>query len=425
MHRGLTTVVDARVLYVDMNAFFASIEQNDEPVLRGKPVAVCSHTTERGSVLACSYPAKALGIGTGMRVAEALERCPGLAIRTPRPRRYKEVHVMVMDILRKYCGPEVQVRSVDEAAIFLSKNWQNPERAVQLAATIKQAICKEVGPAITCSVGIAPNSLLAKVATNMQKPDGLVQITKENLHQTLAKLQLTDLPGIASRNALRLTQLGIETPLQLATTPSAELSQLLGIWGMQWWWRLNGYESDDFWNSNPIKTMSHEHVLPHWVRGHAQVLPVVRTMTERLVHRLRRNQASCKGIGVSLRLAEYPSVGGEHTFDVPTSDYPTLTKTVSDLVLDIPLSPKVAIRKVSIHLWGVSDTSTAGQQLDLFSERDRGERFSVSLEHIRSRHGFHSIQPASSMLKAHQIADEQIGFGRIKDKPGVQLSARR
>ncbi len=423
MHRGLSEVINARVLYIDMNSFFASVEQEFNPALRSKPVAVCSHTTNKGTVLAASYEAKALGIKTGMKVGDARGIFPKLHVCEPTANRYKQVHIQIMNLLRQHCGPEVQVRSIDEAAVFLSKNWQDPAFAHAMALRLKEAIAREVGSCITCSIGIAPNSLLAKLATDLKKPNGLVTITKENLREVLGSIQLTDLPGIAGRNALRLAAKNIYTPLQLADTPFAELVALFGIWGASWWWRLHGYEPDAYWNSSPMKTMSHEHVLEKWLRGHDAVVPSVRTMADRLVHRLRKNQFNCTGVGISLRLVDLPAIWRERKFDAPVADYPTLVSTLIQLTNSIPLQDDTVVRKISVHCWGLHQASS-GVQLDLFQTVAPKEQISASVEKIRSRYGFASIQPASNLLRK-RIGDEQLGFGRIKDRAEASaLSAR-
>ncbi len=174
---------------------------------------------------------------------------------------------------------------------FYHPNWYGSAFCWELAGRIKQQFAQFLGPYIRCSIGIAPNSLLAKVATNLQKPDGIVEITVENIPNVLQKLSLTDLPGIARQNANRLATSGITTPLQLYEAPSEQLYKQFGIWGQQWWWRLHGYEPDC--HQNTSKSISHQHVLKKWLPSVDEAIPVITRMSDRLIHRLNRNNWSC------------------------------------------------------------------------------------------------------------------------------------
>jgi DNA polymerase-4 len=231
LHRALHTPENARVIFLDMNSFFASVEQQDRPELRGKPVAVASHIHKNGTVLAASYEAKAFGIKTGTKLNDAKLLCPSITFLETSAYRYKEVHNQFVAILHELCGPEVQVKSIDEAAIFLSPNWYGSEIAHRLASQIKNAFREKLGECIRCSIGIAPNSLLAKLATELQKPDGLIEITLENTVTILSNLKLTDLCGIADRMAAQLERAGITTPLELYQASPDYLRNTFGVWG--------------------------------------------------------------------------------------------------------------------------------------------------------------------------------------------------
>jgi DNA polymerase-4 len=190
------------------------------------------------------------------------------------------------------------MRSVDEAAITLPPSQQDSLHAHFLAAQVKELVREKLGVAIRYSIGIAPNSLLAKLATDLQKPNGPVEITLESTPALLETLPLTALPGIAHANAGHLALNGITNPREFYDTPADTLRSIFGIWGQYWWWRLHGYEADG--NQNAQRTISHEHVLTHWLHRRSEGEAILSTMAERLIHRLRRNGFSCQSLSVSI-----------------------------------------------------------------------------------------------------------------------------
>jgi DNA polymerase-4 len=413
MYHGLSQASNARVIFVDMNAFFASVEQQSHPNLRDLPVGVVSHVVPNGTVLAASYEAKALGISTGTKVRDALRICPEIKLVTPTPSVYKAIHKRFLAILDDLAGPEVVPRSIDEAAIFLSPNWQTSEQARNLALTIKERFSKELGPYIRCSIGIAPNSFLAKVATNLQKPNGLVEITLENLPEILSKLELTDLPGIAERYSLRLMREDIMTPLGLYNLPAYELKKRFGIWGQYWWWRLHGYETDNG-SKDHHKTMSHEHVLKKWIPSIDQALPTLLLMGDRVCVRLIRNHLQCQSIAIGLRLSGARPLYAERRFDAPTNNQPLLMESLVQLCKQLPAHPSGPIRKATIMVNGLVP-SELGRQLDCFDEQVKSAEMTKAITLIRNRFGFEAIQTGTTAIISRRAAPEQLGFGRVKD----------
>lgn len=412
MYHGLHEVHNARVLFVDMNSFFASVAQQRNPALRDRAVAVASHTTDKGTILAASYEAKAFGVRTGMKVGIAREHCPGLIAMEPEAGHYREVHEKFMTILRDLYGPEVIPKSIDEAAIFLTPNHYGSTGAQALALEIKERFRQELGEYIRCSIGIAPNMLLAKVASNLKKPNGLTEITLENLEATLSSMVLTDLPGIATARAIQLGSRNICTPLEFYQAAPADLQRWFGIWGQYWWWRLHGYEPDG--SSNYTKSISHEHVLPRWISGIDEVRPIIHKMSDRLIYRLQRNQFQCRSVWLYMSVVGAPSIFGERRFDSPTSSYPTLFQGLQELIPDVS-QLHGPIRKVTVGFEGLSDQER-GLQLDLFERRAGEDQLSKAMFSVRSRFGFQSLQLGSVMTVKKGVAKEQLGFGRIKDR---------
>lgn len=411
LHRALQTPHNARVLFVDMNGFFASIEQQDRPELRDKPIAVVSHMHPRATVLASSYEAKAFGISTGTKLTEAKELCPDVIFLEPTPGRYKQVHNQIIRILEDICGPEVQPRSIDEAAVFLAPNWWH--RAREVALEIKDRFREELGPHIRCSIGIAPNSLLAKLATELQKPDGLVEITLENTPDILSKIELTTLPGIATRMEAQLFRKGITTPLELYNTDADTLRAHFGIWGQYWWWRLHGYECDGM-SLSTLKSMSHEHVLSPWIWNRLELESVVAKMADRLLYRLERNQLQCRHIYLTLKLAGAPRFTRDRILDASTANVPFLLESFQKLLADVPERLPFAVRKITLGTFGLG-AQEYGDQLNLFSSNDKGLPVGETLYAIREKYGYKAIQVASTLRLEQAVAKEQLGFGRLRD----------
>src|ERR1700677_2013141 len=181
-----------RALFVDFNSYFASVEQQDQPALRGRPVVVVPVMTDSTCCIAASYEAKRFGIKTGTRVGDARKVCPGLIVIEGRFDLYVEYHHKLVAAVDS-CLPVSEVHSIDEMCCALRGPWCAPDKALATAREIKARIAATVGPFMRCSIGIAPNPFLAKTATDMQKPDGLVMLGEENLTQKLFEMKLRDL----------------------------------------------------------------------------------------------------------------------------------------------------------------------------------------------------------------------------------------
>jgi DNA polymerase-4 len=235
---------DRVVMFVDMNSYFATCEQQVNYWLRHRPVGVCVYTGQYGCVIAPSIEAKKAGVKMGMRLNEAMRVCPDLVPLPTNPALYREIQVKIMTRLRRFC-PDVIPKSIDEAIVNLSDYALVYKDPLKLAEQIKKDIKTEVGDYLQCSIGLAPNAFLAKLATEIQKPNGLVRLTADNIDGYLARMQLTDLPGIASRMAERLQRAGLHTPLQLRhAAPDRIRRACKSIVGEHWHRRLNFSEVD-------------------------------------------------------------------------------------------------------------------------------------------------------------------------------------
>ncbi|MBW3243714.1 UMUC-like DNA-repair protein [Epibacterium sp. DP7N7-1] len=197
-----------RVLYIDMNSFFASVEQQLDPSLRGRPLAITAMENEKGACVAASYEAKAFGVKTGTRVSEARTLCPGIQFRPSRHRLYVRYNLAVAEVLDRFAELE-RIRSVDEFQLVLSGPTTDLDGARDLVTRMKRAVAEEVGICLRFSAGIGPNHLLAKIAGKLEKPDGFQWLCEENMPGALAHLDLDDLPGISRGMAGRLAAAGV------------------------------------------------------------------------------------------------------------------------------------------------------------------------------------------------------------------------
>lgn len=196
-------------LFVDMNSYFASVEQNDRPELRGKPIAIVPMKTDGTCAIAASYEAKAYGIRTGTKIYDAKKMCRNLICVLARHDIYTQYHQRILAATERHL-PIAKIWSIDEFHCNLIGRERQPENAAKIAKAIKAQIYKDIGPAIHCSIGIAPNSFLAKVATDIQKPNGLILLRPEDLPGRLFDLSLRDLPGININMEERLHRAGIK-----------------------------------------------------------------------------------------------------------------------------------------------------------------------------------------------------------------------
>ncbi len=260
-----------------MDAFYASVEQLDNPELRGKAIAVGPGGIDSGTIIAASYEAKAFGIKTGMRVGEAKRLCPQLIFAGGDHSRYADYHERIVAEVWRHI-PVTHVCSIDEVACRLLDNENSPEQALALARRIKVAIQKNVGECLTSSVGLAPTRLLAKMAADMQKPDGLTMLQAKDLPQALLPLPLRDIPGIGAKMEARLNARGIRTMADLlAQDPHSAGSAWGSVVGARLWYTLHGTEMPE--RAQQSRSIGHSHVLA----PHARDLKTARQTARRLL----------------------------------------------------------------------------------------------------------------------------------------------
>lgn len=283
-------------LFLDLNSFFASCEQQDNPAWRGRPlIVVPAENVETTCAIAASIEAKRLGIKTGTAVWEAKQKCPGLIIVAGGHRRYVEYHNQIMAAIES-CLHVDHVMSIDECACRLLGDEQMIENAVRLAQKVKTTIRQQVGECLTSSIGLAPNRFMAKVASNMQKPNGLTVLTRADLPQKILHLTPRDLPGIGPRMEQRLDRHGIFT---MADLYAADVHMLRTIWngieGERMHQKLRGIEP--YRPPSTPRVIGHEHVLEPALRNRAGLQAFAHHLLAKAAERLRGKNLACQRLG--------------------------------------------------------------------------------------------------------------------------------
>jgi DNA polymerase IV len=295
--------VPLRHLFIDMNAFFASCEQQEKPQLRGKPVAVIPTDAETTACIAASYEAKAFGVKTGTAVWEARKLCPGIVCIVADHRRYVVMHNRIIDALESVL-PIEKIMSIDEMSCRLIGDDRKPENAAAIAHRIKAAIYERAGDYMRCSIGIGPNTMLAKMAADMRKPNGMALLTDTDLPTALHKLKLQDFPGIGPRMERRLNLYGVFAVSQLCEMSLKSLSEVWGskVLGGLWYRYLHGEEVEE--PAGRRQTVSHSHILPPNLRTDTGSYGVLVRLTHKAAARLRKIDYWTGSVSVSLGFAD-------------------------------------------------------------------------------------------------------------------------
>lgn len=411
---------ELRWLFLDLNSYFASVEQQCRPQLRGKPVAVVPLETDATCAIAASYEAKAYGIKTGTRIYEAKQKCPQLICIKASHERYVEYHHRIIETIEQLI-PVTTIASIDEVACELDKNQTHPETALQLGRDIKQAIYQHVGESISCSIGIAPNQFLAKIATELEKPDGLVTIMPAEIPQKLFSLSFDDIPGIGRNMQKRLHYNGIYTIEQLYQLAPKHMRAIWhSVAGERMWYKLRGIELE----SDPTKrrTVGHSHVLAPENRPYPHAILVAKRLLLKAASRLRRMEFYTTIMSISLRIENGGRYGADITFK-PACDNAQLIEHYEQCwqkVMSQCAYTQPRIKKIAVTLHGLVEAKHV--QTDLFDyaqakeKKIRNEKLSTAMDALNKRFGRNTLTTASTLGEANLVTGTKIAFSRIPDK---------
>jgi DNA polymerase-4 len=407
-----------RCLFVDFNSYFASVEQQDDPRLRGRPVGVVPVMAETTCCIAASYEAKAFGVKTGTPVWEAREKCPDIVLIEGRPARYVELHHQLMDAIQ-HCIPHDKAPSIDEVPCWLIGRERQREHAETIAGNIKRTLIDRGFDAIRCSIGIAPNEFLAKTASDMRKPDGLTVLEMADLPHALHVLELRDFCGIGPSMERRLHRAGIRTTEQLCAATREHLRAAWGsIEGERYWLQLRGFHLPR--RESQRGSVGHSHVLGPELRNYDGARSVLFKLLAKAAMRLRKEQFLAGGLAIRIRF-----VGMDKRFErdlsfAPIDDTPTFLKLLGHELEALeralasgrwnpkrypPLS--VAVTLVQLEARG----SVSGE---LMPDRQRSREMSAVLDKINQRYGNNALYfGAMQNALSQQAAPMRIAFGQI------------
>ncbi len=394
---------------VDFNSYFASVEQQERAELRGKAVAVVPVMAESTCCIAASYPAKQRGVSVGTPVAEARQKCPGIVILEARPEIYIRYHNRLIAAVEK-CVHVSAVLSIDEMACELNGSWAEKAKALKVAAQIKRTIAKDVGECMTSSIGIGPNVLLAKMASDMMKPDGLVFLGEEELPQKLFELELGDVPGIGENMEARLRAAGIDTLEKLWHARREELRKV--------WRGIEGDRMYDGLHGQPVyrpatvtSTIGHSHVLPPALRNRDGALATLHRLLQKAAMRLRHAGYYAGGMHLSIKELGRGRWSDGVNF-LETQDTRELIRVFHLLWERRPESWARRPLAVGVTLFNlVPATQHNGT---LFETGDARKKLNAALDVINRKLGKNTVYYGGAM-GALEFAPVRIAFNRIPD----------
>ena len=396
------------IMHMDLNSAFATIEQQANPLLRGKPLVVAAYNSPGGCVLAASIEAKRFGIKTGMRVGEAKLLYKDLVVRTPDPTKYRAVHMMFRRILQDY-SPNVTPKSIDEAVIDFAETLPLFHRSLpDIGQEIKKRFKKEIGEWIFCSIGIGPSRFLAKLAASMHKPDGLATIDHANILDAYAKAKLIDLHGINTRFQARLNAYGIFTPVEFLNASLEKLQKQVfrGILGHYWYTRLRGWEIDsvDF----KRKSYGNSYALKIQTNDPAALAKLLMKLCEKTGRRLRGNRHCATGVHVGCLYTDFTYWHKGQKFPIPVYTTQEIYFRARKL-LNLSGYKKKA-RELAVRVYDL--TPNSDEQMQIFSSPTH--RVSEAMDTVNDTYGEFSVGSALCMEMENTILD-RIAFGGVRE----------
>jgi DNA polymerase-4 len=396
-------------LFIDFNAYFASVEQQVRPELRGKPVVVAPMMTDSTCAIAASYEAKRFGIKTGTGIREAKRLCPELIVVEARHHLYIDFHHQLVEAVES-CVPVHSVLSIDEMACQLTGSQRERENAVALAHRIKETIATRVGSELRSSIGIAPNLFLAKTASDMQKPNGLVVIEQNDVPEILFRLDLEDLTGIGPRMRKRLERYGISTVQQLCAASKGMLRTIWGgIEGERMYARLRGEAV--FTPPTRRSTIGHSHVLPPNLRTETSAYAVLHRLVQKAAMRLRAEKYRAGAFHAGIQYFDNQYWGDMIRFD-HTQDTLLFIRALTTVWSRKPRINAKPLR-VSIALLDLKHEEDCPPSL--FDDEQKSSALNRAIDTLNIRYGKNTIFFGAA-FSARDAAPTRIAFTHIPDK---------
>lgn len=381
------------ILHIDMDAFFAAIEELDHPEYRGKPVVVGADPKGgkgRGVVSTCNYEARKYGIHSAMPISQAYQRCPFAIFAYPRGSRYWEISQQMFAILNEFT-PKVEPISVDEAFMDITgciRLFGAPEA---IARKIKQRIKDELH--LTASIGIAPVKFVAKIASDLRKPDGLVIVEPGQVIEFLHPLPIAKMWGVGKKTEIQLKAMGIHTIGDLAKLSQDAVIKKFGKSGLHFWMLATGIDDRDVESGHSVKSVSLENTFDEDVRDEAIIEQTIHAIADNLGRILRKKQVKGKTITLKIRLHDFSTFTRSHSF----GSYLDSSQVISETALKLYHHFQKGGKKVRLLGIGVSNLNTQGdEQLGFFDADNReDQKIDQVIDLVQNKFGPDLIKKAS------------------------------
>ena len=405
------------IMHIDLNSAFATIEQQANPLLRGKPIVVAAYSSPNAFILAPSIEAKRIGIKMGMRVRDAQLLYPSVVVRTPDPPKYRDVHLKFKKIFQDY-SPDVTPKSIDEAIIDFRTTQNLHQDLVSIAKEIKQRMKDEIGEWIFCSIGIGTNMFLAKLAASLHKPDGLTVIDHTNLIETYKNAALLDLNGINVRYQARLNIHGIHTPLDFFNASREKLQKRVfrSVIGGRWYDKLRGYEADQ--KEFGTKSIGHQYALQKPTADPKELSRLIMKLCEKMGRRLRHKGYTAQGIHMWF---SYKDRTSWHRGRIMNKELYTTMELYRHAQLIFNAQPeKKMITHMGVSCYHLSQSNEI--QLSLFeADESKARKVSDAADQINDVYGEFTLVPGIMMDMDDTILD-RIAFGGMREMEGLETS---
>ncbi len=385
------------IFHIDFDSFFASVEQQANPFLRGKPIGVTGSSLSRGVVCAASREAKKFGVKTGMPLFEARKICPQIIPVKGDASKYSYIQAQTLQIYQKYTD-QIEPFSIDEAFIDVTDTLKFFSNPINLAGLIKNDFYHAFGPWITCSIGISFNKLLAKLASDINKPNGMCLVDKDNLTEVLYKTKLRDFCGIGPRIEARLNKLGVFTVEDLQKTPIENLYLEFGIAESGFLKKASFGKGDiavsglNYKREKP-KSIGHQHTLSQNTKDPRVIKKNLHRLCEMAARRMRRYEMKGKTIHVSLRDSNRAWSGNRTTLLLPTDSETEIYEAGCDLIKQMRWNKETRLVGISIS----NLVENKGRTLDLFSDHVKTEKIIKTKDSINDAFGEFTVITADTL----------------------------
>jgi DNA polymerase-4 len=430
-------------LHIDLNSFFASVEQQLHPAYRGKPVGVCGTMADTGALIAASYEAKALGVKTLTKVGEARRLIPDIILVNGSHTQYAEFSHKITEAVDKVC-PVSHTPSIDEMVCELMGREREPPNARRISLAIKQAIKDDVGETLRCSIGMAPNRYLAKIASDMQKPDGLIGLMPSQLPRAIAHLELRDLPGVGARTEARLNAKGITTMPQLLALDRNGMHKLWdSVLGDRLYHWLRGHDTGD--DGAPVpsdlqKSLGHSHVLGPEQRTPEGAWAVAHKLLHKAAMRLRMEHFHTSSLSVTIKYSLSREQAAKASADAKKVKKHTSGITQTGWAMEArfrPCQDTLSLLEALQGCWKHAPTGAENAkpffvgvtlrnlipenelQATLFEEPGNRNQLSATMDKLNLKYG-HTTLHFAGMLPARESAPTRIAFTQIPVQYGTE-----